>query len=207
MYDKEKSAMIKEQLINRGIRDERVLRAMRDVPRENFVEGNNRYLAYADMPLSIGYGQTISQPYIVAYMLECLDIKEGDRVLEIGAGSGYEAALLSRLAREVVTMEIVEELYTEVKDRLEGLGYENIEVIKGDGYRGFEEKAPYDKIILSAAPNEIPKKLVEQLGIGGKMIAPVGSFFQELILIEKGKEGKVTVERLLSVRFVPMVKE
>ena len=151
MFEEEKSKMIKDHLIGRGIRDPRVLKAMRNVPREEFVRERDIEISYADTPLSIGCGQTISQPYIVACMLECLDIKENHKVLEIGTGSGYEAALLSKLAREVVTIEIVEELYTEGKTRLEGLGYQDIEVIKGDGYRGWEDKAPYDRIILSAA--------------------------------------------------------
>jgi protein-L-isoaspartate(D-aspartate) O-methyltransferase len=207
MFEKEKSKMMKDHLIGRGIRDSKVLKAMVKVPRESFVRDTDMILSYADTPLSIGWGQTISQPYIVAYMLECLDIKENQRVLEIGTGSGYETALLSELAGEVVTIEIVEELYTEGKARLERLGYQNIEVIKGDGYRGWEDKAPYDRIILSAAPTDIPKGLVDQLADNGKLIAPVGSVFQELILMEKDDDGKVTVKRLLPVRFVPMVKE
>jgi protein-L-isoaspartate(D-aspartate) O-methyltransferase len=207
MFEAEKSRMIKDHLIGRGIRDARVLKAMRNVPREEFVRERDIEISYADTPLSIECGQTISQPYIVAYMLECLDIKENHKVLEIGTGSGYEAALLSKLAREVVTIEIVEELYAEGKERLEGLGYHNIEVIKGDGYRGWEDKAPYDRIILSAAPTDIPKGLVDQLATKGKLIAPVGSVFQELMLVEKNDDRKVTVKRLLPVRFVPMVKE
>lgn len=207
MFEAEKSRMIKDHLIGRGIRDPRVLNAMRSVPREKFVRDREIALSYADTPLSIGYGQTISQPYIVAYMLECLDIKDNHRVLEIGTGSGYEAALLSKLSKEVVTIEINEELYKEGKARIEGLGYQNIEVIKGDGYRGCGNKAPYDRIILSAAPNYIPEELVEQLAISGKLIAPVGSVFQELILLEKDETGNITKRRLLPVRFVPMVEE
>ena len=207
MFEEEKSKMIKDHLIGRGIREPRVLNAMEKVPREKFVREKDMILSYADTPLSIGWGQTISQPYIVAYMLQCLDIKENQRVLEIGTGSGYEAAILSKLAREVVTIEIVEELYKEGKSRLEGLGYQNIEVIKGDGYRGWEEKAPYDRIILSAAPTDIPETLIDQLAYGGKLIAPVGSVFQDLILVEKDDNGEVTMKRLLPVRFVPMVGE
>ncbi|WP_319201203.1 protein-L-isoaspartate(D-aspartate) O-methyltransferase [uncultured Ilyobacter sp.] len=207
MFQDEKSKMIKDQLIGRGIKDAKVLKAMSSTPREEFVRERDKLVSYADTPLSIGWGQTISQPYIVAYMLERLDISEEHVVLEIGTGSGYEAAILSRLAKEVVTIEIVEDLYKEAKNRLEDMGYKNIEVIKGDGYRGYEKKAPYDRIILSAAPTGIPETLVGQLAIGGKLIAPIGGLFQDLVLIEKDESGKIFKERLLPVRFVPMVRE
>jgi protein-L-isoaspartate(D-aspartate) O-methyltransferase len=207
MFQDEKSKMIKDQLIGRGIKDAKVLKAMSSTPREEFVRERDKLVSYADTPLSIGWGQTISQPYIVAYMLERLDISEEHVVLEIGTGSGYEAAILSRLAKEVVTIEIVEDLYKEAKNRLEDMGYKNIEVIKGDGYRGYEKKAPYDRIILSAAPTSIPETLVGQLAIGGKLIAPIGGLFQDLVLIEKDESGKIFKERLLPVRFVPMVRE
>jgi len=207
MFESEKSKMIKDHLIGRGIRDARVLKAMSSVPREKFVRERDKLISYADTPLSIGWGQTISQPYIVAYMLEVLDIEKENRVLEIGTGSGYEAAILSRLAKEVVTVEIVEELYKDGKRKLENLGYENIEVVSGDGYRGYKKKAPYDRIILSAAPTDIPENLVDQLAAKGKLIAPVGGIFQELILLEKDEFGKISKKRLLPVRFVPMVKE
>ncbi|WP_320047763.1 protein-L-isoaspartate(D-aspartate) O-methyltransferase [uncultured Ilyobacter sp.] len=207
MFEAEKSKMIKDQLIGRGIKDARVLKAMSSTPREEFVREMDKPISYADTPLSIGCGQTISQPYIVAYMLEMLDIRDEHRVLEIGTGSGYEAALLSRLAKEIVTIEIVEDLYEEGKRRLENLGYKNIEVVRGDGYRGYEKKAPYDRIILSAAPTDIPENLVDQLAINGRLIAPVGGLFQELILLEKDESGKITKKRLLPVKFVPMVGE
>ncbi|WP_319372039.1 protein-L-isoaspartate(D-aspartate) O-methyltransferase [uncultured Ilyobacter sp.] len=207
MFEAEKSRMIKDQIIGRGIKDARVIEAISSVPREEFVRERDLELSYADTPLSIGWGQTISQPYIVAYMLEMLDIKKEHRVLEIGTGSGYEAALLSELASEVVTLEILEELYKMGKRKIKELGYDNVEVIRGDGYRGHEKKAPYDRIILSAAPTDIPKTLVDQLDIKGKLIAPVGAVFQELILIEKDEAGRITKRRLLPVRFVPMVGE
>ena len=207
MFQDEKSKMIKDQLIGRGIKDAKVLKAMSSTPREEFVRERDKLVSYADTPLSIGWGQTISQPYIVAYMLEILDISKEHVVLEIGTGSGYEAAILSRLAKEVVTIEIVEDLYKEAKNRLEDMGYKNIEVIKGDGYRGYEKKSPYDRIILSAAPTGIPEALVDQLAIGGKLIAPIGGLFQDLVLIEKDEFGKIFRERLLPVRFVPMVRE
>ncbi|WP_321329920.1 protein-L-isoaspartate(D-aspartate) O-methyltransferase [uncultured Ilyobacter sp.] len=207
MFQDEKSKMIKDQLIGRGIKDAKVLKAMSSTPREEFVRERDKLVSYADTPLSIGWGQTISQPYIVAYMLEILDISKEHVVLEIGTGSGYEAAILSRLAKEVVTIEIVEDLYKEAKNRLENMGYKNIEVIKGDGYRGYEKKAPYYRIILSAAPTDIPEALVDQLALGGKLIAPIGGLFQDLVLIEKDESGKIFKERLLPVRFVPMVRE
>lgn len=207
MFESEKSKMVKDHLIGRGIRDARVLKAISSVPREKFVRERDKLISYADTPLSIGWGQTISQPYIVAYMLEMLNIEKENRVLEIGTGSGYEAAILSRLAKEVVTIEIVEDLYKKGKRKLENLGYENIEVIRGDGYRGYKKKAPYDRIILSAAPTDIPETLVDQLAVNGKLIAPVGEVFQELILLEKDEYGKISKQRLLPVRFVPMVNE
>ena len=197
--------MVAEQIVSRGVSDTKVLAAMRKVERELFVPPGLRQAAYADEPLPIGHGQTISQPFIVAYMTEAAQLKSGDRVLEIGTGSGYQAAILAEIAREVYTIEIVEPLARESRDRLASLGYRNIEVRYGDGYKGWPEKAPFDVIIITAAPPEIPVELVSQLKVGGRMVVPVGSFFQELVLITRTRAG-YDKKSLLPVRFVPMVR-
>lgn len=198
--------MVREQIESRGIRDKRVLEAMRRVPRELFVRQSDLPYAFHDGPLSIGYGQTISQPYIVAYMTEMLSIKSNDRVLEIGTGSGYQTAVLAELAAQVFTIEIVEELAREAQERLASLGYRNIRFRTGDGSLGWPEEAPFDAIIITAAPDRTPDKLVEQLAEGGRMIVPVGAFDQNLELVEK-KGPRIETHRLIGVRFVPMVGE
>lgn len=197
--------MVEEQIKKRGVTDEKVLNAMLKVERHKFVVSASRLAAYNDHPLSIGYGQTISQPYIVAYMTEAAQLKSDDKVLEIGTGSGYQAAILGELVKEVYSIEIVKELAVSSKKRLESLGYTNIVVKHGDGYKGWEEHAPFDAIIVTAAPPEIPEKLLEQLKVGGRMVVPVGSFFQELLLIIRKVNG-FDQRRLLPVRFVPMIK-
>jgi protein-L-isoaspartate(D-aspartate) O-methyltransferase len=167
-----------------------------------------RAFAYKDQPVPIGYGQTMSQPYIVAFMTEALDMTKAHRVLEIGTGSGYQAAILSSLAKEVYTIEIVEQLAQSASAVLNRLGYHNVVVRHGDGHRGWPDKAPFDRIVLTAAPPELPITLIDQLKPGGKLLAPVGdqSTVQELTLVEKTMDGKITSRALLPVRFVPMIK-
>ena len=196
--------MVERQIRNRGVKDERVLKAMKETPRHLFVPEGAVNQAYDDHPLFIGHGQTISQPYIVALMSEVLELKPEDRVLEIGTGSGYQAAVLSVLVNEVYTIEIIEELGESARERLAKLGYDNVEVRVGDGYLGWPEKAPFDAVIVTAAPETVPQTLVEQLAEGGRMVLPVGSFHQELILLTK-KNGTIQREYITAVRFVPMV--
>ena len=201
--DEKRAAMVMTQIISRGVRDERVLDAMRKVPRERFVREKDLDLSFYDGPLSIGCGQTISQPYIVAYMTEMLSISESDRVLEIGTGSGYQTAVLAEVASEVYSVEIVEELSGRAKGILEELGYGNIHLRTGDGSEGWPEEAPFDAIMVTAAPTRVPKRLVEQLADGGRMIVPVGVYEQYLRLV--AKRGDEVEERdLIGVRFVPM---
>jgi protein-L-isoaspartate(D-aspartate) O-methyltransferase len=188
------------------IKDERVLRAMRKVPRHLFVPPRYRSRAYEDRPLPIGLDQTISQPYIVAYMTEALKLTGHEKVLEIGTGSGYQAAVLAEVAKEVYSIEIVKELGLRAKELLERLGYDNIHLRIGDGYRGWPDKAPFDAIILTAAPGHVPEPLLEQLAVGGRLIAPVGKRTQNLVLYEKTPSG-IRSRRLLPVIFVPMTGE
>jgi protein-L-isoaspartate(D-aspartate) O-methyltransferase len=199
--------MIESQIRGRGVRDERVLEAMRRVPRHEFVPADQQQVAYGDHALPIGYGQTISQPYIVGFMTEALMLRESDAVLEIGSGSGYQAAILAELAREVYSIELVPALAERAKQTLARLGYRNAHVRAGDGYQGWPEHAPFTRIIVTAAPEEIPQALVEQLAVGGRMILPVGPAGgdQELLILTKAEDGITTV-RSLPVRFVPMVK-
>lgn len=189
-----------------GITDENVLEAMLSVPRHAFVPEAMRQQAYADHPLPIGYEQTISQPFIVAYMCQALKLKGSEKVLEIGTGSGYHAAVLSLLADTVYTIEIIPELGKRAERTLDSLGYDNIIVKIGDGYRGLPDNAPFDAIILTAAPPEIPQPLLDQMKIGARLIAPVGETWQELVLIKR-KETGYSRESLLPVRFVPMTGE
>jgi len=190
----------------RDIRNERVLEAMRTVPRHLLVPENVRSRAYGDHPLPIGYDQTISQPYIVAFMTEQLDPQPADRILEIGTGSGYQAAVLAELIDQVYTIEIVEPLAERARKDLQDLGYKNIHVRAGDGYLGWPEEAPFDAIIVTCAPENVPQPLVDQLKEGGRMIIPVGGVRQELHLLTK-KDGEVQAESVLPVRFVPMTGE
>ena len=201
--DEKRAAMVMTQIISRGVRDERVLDAMRKVPRERFVREKDLDLSFYDGPLSIGCGQTISQPYIVAYMTEMLSISESDRVLEIGTGSGYQTAVLAEVASEVYSVEIVEELSGRAKGTLEELGYGNIHLRTGDGSEGWPEEAPFDAIMVTAAPARVPKRLVEQLADGGRMIVPVGVYEQYLRLVTK-RGDEVEERDMIGVRFVPM---
>jgi protein-L-isoaspartate(D-aspartate) O-methyltransferase len=197
--------MVRLQIERRGVRNPAVLRAMREVPRHLFVPEPMRRSAYEDHPLPIGHGQTISQPYIVAAMTEMLDPKPGHRVLEIGTGSGYQAAVLARLVSHVYTIEIVEPLGRQAQERLAALGYRNVTVRIGDGYEGWPEEAPFDRIILTAAPPEVPQKLIDQLRNGGRLVAPVGAGWQELVVIDKDAKGNVRRRTEFPVMFVPMV--
>ena len=201
--DEKRAAMVMTQIISRGVRDEGVLDAMRKVPRERFVRERDLDLAFYDGPLSIGSGQTISQPYIVAYMTEMLSLTEKDRVLEIGTGSGYQTAVLAEVAAEVYSVEIVEELSERARGILEELGYSNIQFKTGDGSEGWQEHAPFDTIMVTAAPAHLPERLIEQLADGGRMIVPIGVYEQYLRLITK-RGGEVEQKDLIGVRFVPM---
>ena len=199
--------MVQQQLKARGINDERLLAAMAKVPREEFVPADQRAGAYQDGPLPIGYDQTISQPYIVAFMTEQLRPKPGDRVLEIGSGSGYQAAILAELVTEVYTIEIVEPLAKTAEATLQRLGYKNVHLKVGDGYKGWPEEAPFDAIIVTCAPDKVPQPLVDQLKDGGRMVIPVGErFAQQLYLLEK-KNGQLKESVTLPVRFVPMLRD
>jgi len=197
--------MVETQLKARDITDQRVLDAMLRVERHKFVPKEYQHLAYIDEPLPIGFGQTISQPYIVAKMTELLELNKNDKVLEIGTGSGYQAAILAELCKEVYTIEIISELAQRAEKLLKELGYKNIFVKFGDGYYGWPEHAPFDKIIVTCAPKEIPQRLVEQLKDGGKIVLPVGDVFQELVVVEK-HGSVITKKNVIPVRFVPMIK-
>src|SRR5438552_6996635 len=203
----QRQRMVEQQLMARGIKDERVLAAMAKVPREEFVPADARAATYEDGPLPIGHGQTISQPYIVAFMTEQLRLSPTDRVLEIGTGSGYQAAILAELAREVYTIEIVAPLAQSAEAALQRLGYKNVHVKVGDGYKGWPEHAPFDAIIVTCAPDKVPQPLTDQLKEGGRMVIPVGErFAQQLYLLEK-KNGQLKESVTLPVRFVPMAGE
>jgi len=201
----ERLAMVQRQIAARGVKDRRVLAAMRKVRRHLFVPPGRRADAYADHPLPIGEEQTISQPYIVGLMTEALRLKPGSRVLEIGTGSGYQAAILGELAREVYTVEIMRPLGEHARQLLASLGYKNVHVRLGDGYAGWPEKAPFDAVILTASPLEVPPTLIQQLRPGGVLVVPVGpATDQRLVRITKNKKGELRREHLLHVRFVPM---
>ncbi len=199
--------MVQQQLKARGINDGRVLAAMAKVPREEFVPSNSRAESYEDGPLQIGYGQTISQPYIVAFMTEQLQPKRNDRVLEVGTGSGYQAGILAELVAEVYTIEIIEPLAKNAEATLQRLGCKNVHIKVGDGYKGWPETAPFDAIIVTCAPDKVPQPLVDQLKDDGRMVIPVGDrFAQQLYLLEK-KNGQLKQSATLPVRFVPMTSE
>lgn len=204
-WKKEAKNMVTHQLIYRGIADQNVLRVMENTPRHLFVPENLRQEAYFDGPLPIGEGQTISQPYIVAIMTELLELKGHEKVLEIGTGSGYQAAVLAPLVDTCYTIELVQKLADRASDLLKQLGYTNVIAKCDDGYKGWPEHAPFDCIIVTAAPIEIPQTLVEQLKIDGRMVLPVGKFYQELIVVTKTRRG-ISRESIIPVRFVPMVK-
>jgi len=203
-YNALRESMVRHQIAARGVEDSRVLAAMRRVPRHEFVPENLRPAAYDDRPLPIGEGQTISQPYIVALMTEVLKLVPGDRVLEIGTGSGYQAAVLAELTDQVYTIEIIESLGRRAEQILKRLGYDQIRVRIGDGYLGWEEHAPFDAIIVTCAPEQIPRPLVDQLAEGGRMVIPVGPrHAQELVLVVK-EQGRIRQQDIIPVLFVPM---
>lgn len=204
-----KELMIREHLMGRGIRDARVLAAMREVPRESFLPDEMHAFAYDDSPLPIAAGQTISQPYIVAYMIEALELEGNERVLEIGTGSGYAAAVLSRCAAQVNTVERIAVLAQSARSRLEELGYRNVTVHLGDGTLGWQEQAPYQGIVVTAGAPEVPKALLEQLAPGGRLVIPVGAtqHLQSLVRVRRVGEGEYRHEDLGPVRFVPLIGE
>jgi protein-L-isoaspartate(D-aspartate) O-methyltransferase len=206
-FERQRDAMVREQIEARGVRQPEVLRALRQVPRHLFVPPDMEALAYRDQPLPIGEGQTISQPYIVALMTELLDPQPSDRVLEIGTGSGFQAAVLAQLARTVYSIEIVRPLADQAARRLQSLGYRNVQLRRGDGYAGWPEQAPFDRIILTAAPPQVPPALLAQLKPGGRLVAPVGSSprAQNLSVIDKSARGDISTRTVLPVAFVPMV--
>jgi protein-L-isoaspartate(D-aspartate) O-methyltransferase len=200
-----RALMVSSQIRARGIENGAVLDAMRRVPRHRFVPPALAGQAYDDTPLPIGHNQTISQPYIVAYMSDILRVSPDHKVLEIGTGSGYQAAILAELAREVYTIEIVGALAESARAVLADLGYQHVQVRYGDGYEGWPEHAPFDRILLTAAPREVPQPLIDQLAEGGRLVAPVGSWAQEIVILTK-KDGRITRERTIPVRFVPLTR-
>jgi protein-L-isoaspartate(D-aspartate) O-methyltransferase len=201
----ERRRMVEQQIRGRGVKDPEVLAAMERVERHRFMPASVARDAYADGPLPIGHGQTISQPYIVAYMTEELGVEKTHKVLEIGTGSGYQAAILGEVAGQVYTIEIVEPLGTQAAALLKDLGYENVHVRIGDGYAGWPEEAPFDRIMVTAAPDHVPQPLVDQLAVGGRMIIPVGRDYQELVVITKTEKG-VVQRATIPVRFVPLTR-
>ncbi|HLT92712.1 MAG TPA: protein-L-isoaspartate(D-aspartate) O-methyltransferase [Woeseiaceae bacterium] len=209
VYAARRREMVAQQIAARGIRSERVLEAMRTVPREEFVPENLRHLAYENSPLPIGSGQTISQPYIVAYMIDALALEGGEKVLEVGAGSGYAAAVLSRIAGVVYAIERLPELAERAAATLRRLGYDNVHVRQGDGTRGWPEHAPYDAIVVAAGGTSVPPALKEQLAIGGRLVIPVGrdNWCQELVAITRRAEDAYDEKPLAPVRFVPLISD
>lgn len=206
-YEALRKKMVRTQIKARGVDDSKVLKAMLKVERHLFVPDKARKLAYEDYPLSIGEGQTISQPFIVALMTEVLNLKGSEKVLEIGTGSGYQAAVLGELCSSVYSIEIVEPLGLRAKNLLKDLGYSNVHVRIGDGYKGWPDRSPFDAIIVTCAPTHIPRPLIDQLAEGGRMVIPVGEAHdQNLILLHK-EDGKVVQDRIVPVRFVPMTRE
>jgi protein-L-isoaspartate(D-aspartate) O-methyltransferase len=203
----ERDRMVDETIAARGVTDARVLQAMRRVRRHALVSPQYADRAYGDHPLPIGHGQTISQPYIVAAMTEAAQISPGDKVLEVGTGSGYQAAVLAELGADVYSIEIVEPLALQTMERLRDLGYTGLHLRIGDGYRGWPEAAPFDAIIVTAAPSEVPQPLIDQLARGGRLVIPVGDYEQYLQVIRKDAAGTLTTENLFEVRFVPMTGE
>ncbi len=207
-FEAARERMVSRQIVARDVKDPRVLAAMRSVPRHLFVPPSGQGSAYEDHPLSIGYGQTISQPYIVALMTELARPGASDRALEVGTGSGYQAAVLSRLVKEVYTVEILPPLGEEAARRLKDLGYSNVRVRIGDGYEGWIEAAPFDIILVTAAPEKVPAPLLDQLRTGGRMVIPVGPIHQvqSLQIIEKDSRGRIHTRDMLPVQFVPLTR-
>ena len=206
-YYAERKKMVEDQMIARGIHEKNIINAFLKVKRHLFVPEKYRSRAYGDHPLPIGEGQTISQPYIVAFMTQVLDLKRTDKVLEIGTGSGYQAAILGELSDNVYTIEINEPLGKRAKQLLKALGYSNVKVKIGDGYKGWEEHAPFDAIIVTAAPTHVPEPLKEQLKEGGRMIIPVGEFYNQKLLYIQKINNELKQQSEFPVRFVPMVDE
>jgi protein-L-isoaspartate(D-aspartate) O-methyltransferase len=206
LFAQQRKQMVENQIKARGIKNLRVLDAMFKVKRHLFVPSNIRHLAYEDCPLPIDEGQTISQPYIVALMTELLELRGTERVLEIGTGSGYQAAILAELSKEVYTIEIVEPLARKSEGLLKELGYKNIKVKVGNGFLGWQEFAPFDGIIVTCAPEKIPLPLLEQLAESGRLVIPVGKYWQDLKLVRKIK-GRITEANIVPVRFVPMLRD
>jgi protein-L-isoaspartate(D-aspartate) O-methyltransferase len=204
--DEARRRMVEQQIVARGVSDPRVLDAMRAVPRHRFVDASLAAQAYSDRPLPIGSGQTISQPYIVAYMTELLKLPPGAKVLEVGTGCGYQTAVLAEIAREVWSIEIVQALADRAKQTLADLGYRHAHVKHGDGYGGWPEHAPFDGILVAAAPDHVPPALVAQLKVGGRLVIPVGRFDQEMRVITRTADGS-REERLIPVRFVPLTRD
>jgi len=206
-FEQQRKRMVDDQIHRRGIRDKRVLNAMLTVPRHLFVDKLQQNIAYIDGPLPIGHGQTISQPYIVAFMTDELKLESNHKVLEIGTGCGYQSAILSLLCKKVISLECVKSLAETAKIRLEELGYKNISIHNSNGLKGWEKEAPYDRIIGTAAATSVPDALVDQLAPEGRIILPVGGsvFDQSLFIIRKNKKCKISIKRSLGVRFVPMV--
>ena len=207
-YAQQRKLMVEQQIVSRGVKDKKVLDAMNSVPRHLFVPVEYRRGSYFDQPLPIGSGQTISQPYIVALMTEMLDVDNDDIVLEIGTGSGYQAAVLSTIVKELYTIEIIEELGLQASERLKSLGYDNVKVKISDGGLGWPEKAPFDVIIVTAAAPKIPEPLIKQLKPGGRMVIPVDNNFysQDLLIVEKDADGNIETKKTIPVRFVPLVE-
>jgi protein-L-isoaspartate(D-aspartate) O-methyltransferase len=203
---RQRREMVDTQLRQRGIRDARVLEAMGRVPRHRFVLEQDLAIAYGDHPIPIGLGQTISQPYIVAFMTEALAVAPQHKVLEIGTGSGYQAAILGELAREVYTIEIVPELAERGKRVIAELGYKNVHVRAGDGYNGWPEQAPFDSVIVTAAPDHVPQPLIDQVKVGGRLVVPVGTGVQQLLVYTRTEKG-LREESRLPVRFVPLTRK
>ncbi len=203
----DRERMVTDHIVSRGVRDASVIAAMRDVPRHLFVPAALRSRAYADHPLHIGHGQTISQPYIVALMTELARPRPTDRVLEVGTGCGYQAAVLSRVAHHVFSMEINDDLHRQAAERLSRLGYANVTLARADGHAGWISEAPFDVVLVTAAPERVPQPLIDQLAPGGRLVIPVGPLeAQELCLIEKDEDGRTQTTGVVPVRFVPMVK-
>ncbi len=205
-YQELRAAMVKDQIAARGITDPAVLAAMNQIPRHEFVPADVRALAYTDQPLPIGHGQTISQPYIVAFMTQALELKPGDKVLEIGTGSGYQAAVLAGIAAQVYSIEIICPLSERARETLYRLGYTRVTTKCGDGYQGWPQYAPFNAVIVTAAPDHVPQPLLDQLAMGGRMVIPVGDQYQELMRFTRARDG-LKKETLLPVRFVPMTGE
>jgi len=208
-FTREREAMVERQLKRRGITEQRILDAFLAVPREAFVSGQYEHLAYGDHPLPIEAGQTISQPYIVGLMIQAAHIERGNTVLEVGAGSGYAAAVISRIADTVIAIERQHDLVEVARERLERLGYANVEIVEGDGTKGWPDEAPYDAILAAASGSHVPRTLVEQLAPGGRIVMPVGDpgWVQKLVKVTKGPNDKLITEDLGAVRFVPLIGE